>query len=775
MANASAINRAIMAQTKFSADPKSTYQRSLTDFSPAAVQPGNDGSAALQLARSLGVLGDTIGAAGVQNEKNKEKVDIALAEKVMAGTSEQDMLTKSAIDILSAHTGFNTNDNPYAKPLIEKMIGRYHRAKARQQYEEEVLQKEGYGDVKNSQGAVDRFNQYMGKYLTGVKNITDVEAFNTGFYDNHLVESNNIANDYLKWKDDQDSATRKATTEAQLSDIANNTMRATKEELTDQANLQFSGSVMTSAGREERILQGRKFAEEVADKGGDIEKLNHILDNVVIGYDDDGTPLKLRQFVNVKNLTDVTARRKAELFDSTLQDLRKKMMAGSVANLNATFDHLAQSKDPNDQILHEALLKDKDNIFQYIQKRELRELVQKNRATAKASLSRKANDYLDQIWMAWQPGGNTHAMGRRIPQSMGELEKLPYDWVDDQNSPVTKNMEWTKDMINSWMDGKVAVIRNNPNISEDEKVAQMVRLFSFPPAKHYAEVYKNAFDTAFATVTVDNLNQADPTGAKYSEQLKVAMKMYQTDPHAFAELYGEDITRQAAALQILAEGDGSLRGGVNRFAGGREVMADPQMREAVEKKVRPLVDGATLGGFTGLNGEPANLNLGLSQNIFLQQQVKMAAEYLVASGRSERNALDEAKAAVAKGYYTYRDTAVPRSIFNGIPLSTTGDQARMGYAILEEAVQAHKATHYTDSDASITVHWNPVRQSFVIVGGPGDPTVLDIGELTRRAVTKIDSYSTAEGSQVQPQPDNFTQDPPDSYYRSWKVPGNYLR
>lgn len=713
------VSNAIGTQKQFSPMPQGTYEKRLHSVNIAA-NTSNDG---LLLAKSLGVLGDALATEGLSQEKRREQLGIAEAERIISSRSEEDMKKLTAIEMINNYGNFETADNPYAISTIEKMRGKYFGAKAKNQYDTEVVQAQGR--AKTPEEEVARYNKFIqDKYGEYIKTTSDEKAFNKGFYDNHIVDQLETANNQIKYKSQELDAIRIGTTQAELSKIVETAHTMSKEDILSKFNEVMDNNRMANASIPERIQQAKQFLKDLTEMTGDYQKVEHIMDAGVLGVDGSGAPVHVGSVVDGQDFKRAAELRTRQLFGERVQSDILALQKMTPAEVNKQFDTW-QRDDPE---WFNVMTGYRDNIFTYHQQVEKRKQIEETKQNISKAVRQASFSHLENQWNAYQAGNNKDAMGYVVAASYGDLPQFEYQTVDSQGDVVTKKYSWSKEDVNLYVDNKLSQIINNPSLTPEERSAETMRLLSWPPAKHYSDSIKMQLTTALDSLTVDKLKTDSSGKAVLTGQAQDAIQMYRTDPEAFQHLFGSHLTTEMETLQLLTQATGDTREGVNLYAQGRDKRRDNELvngERGIKAQVSRYLASERLQGFLGIDGQEVAVNTSLVSNRSVSRRVEALAQNLMYAGMPADRAVETAMEKTRSSTYVWKDTAIPRSIFNGI---MTENKATVGKAVLEYYLDSFAKSTGVDP-AFISTEYDIDRNVLTISGGGGHVT-YNVNDIT---------------------------------------------
>ena len=669
------VSNAIGTQKQFFPSPQGTYAKRLNQVAGNIEVQADTSNSGLLLAQALGTLGDAITTEETSREKRKEQLGISEAERIIAGRSEEDLKKMTAIEMLNNYGQFDTADNPYAITTIEKMRGKYLGARAKNEYELEVRQKEGI--AKTTEEEVARYNKFIReKYGQYVSTTSDTEAFQKGFFDNHIVDQVEQANNQIKEKSEELDAIRKGTTEAELSQLVNNGFNLDAKSLAGGYNKIMAQNRLANASPTERIEQTKQFLRDYVQMTGDYTKVDYLATNGVLGVDDKGSPIKIKDVINLQDYKRAAELRTNQIYgerlQKSLQDLQAK---GSMASVNKQYD-IWKKQDPS---WFNVMVPYRNNLEEYYAKLEEQKLKNEMKMSVDEHLRQMSFGVLEDQYRAYEAGNNKDSQGYVVASSYSDLPKFSYQTLDASGNPSDKKYEWSKEDVNVFIEGKLHQIMSSGG-SPEERSAKIMKLLLFPPAQHYADTIKMQLNSAIDSLTVDKLGKDSKGNPVLTGQLQDSIKMYQTDPEAFQHLFGEDTTKNLETLQLLSQATGNVKEGVALFAQGRDKRNDVEFSRRVHGEISRRLGFTRLRGFKNVDGSVSKVDTALASNRSIMRRVESLAENLMFSGMTSENAVHTALEKVRKTSYVWRDTAVPRTIFNGI---RTQNKAAIGKQVLD--------------------------------------------------------------------------------------------
>lgn len=711
------LSNAIGTQQQFTPRPRDTYEKRLVHPTINTYE-SNSG---MMLAKSLGVLSDALNIEALSGEKRKEKIGIYEAERIMAGRTEDDIRKLNAIEMLNTHGEYRISDNPYAVTTIEKMRGKYLGSRVKTEYELDVVANQGR--MKTPEEEVQRYNKYIhDKYQALGTNTTDNEAFSKGYFENHIFDQLDVANKQINYKSSELETDRKITTNAELSKIIDTSYTSKPEDITAKFNETMAHNRMAGATRGERIEQTKIFLKNLTDQTGDATQLEHLIENGIIGVDDKGTNIKIGDVIDAQPFKRNAESRTRQLHEVRIQSDLKRLSESSPAIINSQYDEW-KAKDPT---YFNVMVPYRDNLLNQQEQMERRKQMKEAKQKATQFADEKAFSIYENQYKAYGAGNNKDVMGYNVATTFGELPEFSYETIESDGSVATKKYSHSHETFNRFIDKKIYDITSRIDLPIEEKARQTMKILQWGAANHTSNSIKMQIGNTMDTLTIDKL-KTDPNGLVYlPENLNLGMEMYRTDHESFRNIMGETLTNEVETLQLLNQSTGgNLNEAVNLYALSKDKRKDPVFSKDVKGKVAIAAGQASFSGFFGIDGKEMKIDTSLISNYAITKRVTTLAENLVYAGYTVDNAIETSLKKAKETSYVYKDTAIPRSIFNSI---NTDEKARVGKAVLDYYVDRFTQETGVARD-HITIDFDINRNRLKILGG-GKMTAYSVNDIT---------------------------------------------
>lgn len=690
---ASNVSSALGTQRQFSAMPQNTYEQRLASL-PAHVgvtaPASNDG---VLLARSLGVLGDSLLALGVAKEKDREKVDTAATERLLKGASEEDLRKLKAIDLLNTYGHFELADSPYALRLTEQWRGQYCGAIALAEYSKLVAQE---GRAKTSEEEAARFTKFYNEKLSDyLKETSHEQAFREGYFDNFRVDLLSQVKAQIADYSKDLRAVRDGTLQAAFGQLAQNSLNLTPEELTAKAQELFRGAAVTKMTREERMAIAKGFMSSVAAFSGSPSKVKALAD-LELYTGDDGNPVKLGSVVDnseaIENAV-ISARR---MNDEYIFKKRIEMQKLKPEEILPWMQELKK----NDPDVFRILAPESEQVYHNAVVLQKQEEARKAKLAAKQAARSQMGYILDSQFTAHM---NNQATDGRYPvaQSISGLPKATY--VDENGNTV--NASWTPEVVYDYLKGKMIDLYMNQNLSPQDKAKTAMRMVSWGPGESYAKALKGQIQGALDTASTHSIVQDMDVGS-----VRNALELYDADSGTFGQIFGPEIIASIQTIKSLRDLGKSTDDALTIFVQGRDALKDPTLKETYETNYKNRLTSELSVDITDMSGN--TVSVPIAEDSILNSHIHTMAMYLQGAGYSIDTAMAMAKEKAKENYWAYNNHVFPKYWFSGLNVEDKGPTAS---AFMDNERQA--LASYSGVDAShIFAIYNPYTGRVEIKG-----------------------------------------------------------
>ncbi|SHJ82683.1 hypothetical protein [Propionispora hippei] len=687
---ASNVASALGTQRQFSAMPQNTYEQRLTSL-PAHVgvtaPASNDG---VLLARSLGVLGDSLMALGVAKEKDREKVDTAATERLLKGVSEEDLKKLKAIDLLNTYGHFELADSPYAINLIEKWRGKYFGSKTLAEYSELVAQE---GRAKTSEEEAARFSKFYNEKLPEyLKETSHEQAFREGFFDNFHVDLLSQVKAQIADYSKDLRAVRDGTIQADFGQLAQNSLNLTSEELTAKAQELFRGAAVTKMTREERMALAKTFLNNVAVFSASPDKVK-ALSSIELFTGDDGNPVLLGSKVDnseaIQNAI-ISARRMNDEY------VFKKRIEMQKLKPDEILPWMQELKK-NDPEMYHILAPESEQVYHNAVVLQKQEEARKAKALAKqAAMNQKRY-----IWRAqFNAHMNNQATDGRYPVAQS-LSGLPDAYFVDENGNTVKSPWTPEEAYDLFKENMMELYMKD--ISPQEKAKTAMQVLRFGPGESYVKALKGQIQGALDTASTHTIVQDMDVGS-----VRSALEMYEADSGTFGRIFGPEITASIQTIRSLRDLGKSTDDALTIFVQGREALKDPTLKEQYETNYKNRKPSSV--DITDMSGSTASVPI--TEDSILNSHIHTMALYLQGAGYPIETAMEIASGKAKENYWAYNNHVFPKAWFSGLNVD---DKAATASAFMDNQRQA--LASYSGVDAShIFAIYNPYTDRIEIKG-----------------------------------------------------------
>ena len=726
------VQNAVGTQKQFSAQPKSVYEQRLVGL-PAQTKIDAGYSDELQkLGESLGVLGGAADRYVEHREKRKEKIGIAEAERVVSMQDEESLQKMGAIEALNNFSDFNLSDNPYAITTYEKMRGKYFASKAQTDYS---TYREGLPPAKDAKEENSRFVDFMQTKYGDVYGVTsDTQAFQQGFFDNFIPAQVKVNQTWNSEKTQEIETMRKGMTLATISDIAEKGYFLNSNQIANDLTTTFGHSNMAGATIPERIGYGEEFFKSFIQMTGDYNKLTQIAENTILGVDPEGNPIKISEVINLSPYQRAGEVVSSQIYDEKKQTFMKGLEGKPDAEVNASFEGLKTS-DPH---FYNEIKTQRDTVIQRNKAIEDRKRLKEEQARAESFAMGQLSEGFQADWEAYNSGSDMTKYGKARATTHSDI-MVKYKTINAKGEVIEKEEKATKEQAFAFAKQMYGHIVSSDK-SDDEKSRDLFKLFEWKPVGFMKDTFKTDIQSALDSLSPDN--------PKMNDTLFRAMGMHRRDPDKFNRLFGTETSNQINVIKALSEGaGGDFTEGARRYSVGRDRLNDPTLKKAIDTKIDTrLAYGTTIAGFRTLEGGETSLNTSILSNKDIYNSVRETARYLHASGMDDQQAVKIATQEAQKYQFVYRETAVPKDIFNGIK---TDQQAKVGKMALDRMIGNFSKTAGIE-EQFVNIDWDSDRGLFVMSGG-GQHTTRDINDIEWEGNTLLEEWtkdSKAQGHNV---------------------------
>ncbi|GBG55154.1 hypothetical protein SPFL3102_03584 [Sporomusaceae bacterium FL31] len=701
------VENAIGTQRQFTPNPQGTYEKRLQ---APTFRPSSAGTQGSQLAAALGLFGNAVMAEGQSKLERDQKYGVAEATRISRGTTEDDMKKLTSIDILQTYGDKALSENPWAVATVEKMKGTYFGARAKDEYN---ALRQSEEPAKTADEEVTRFNKFHQEYFgKNAENATDLTAFRAGFFDNHLADQAEFAAKRSGELEVERKGIAQGSVQASLGEIVAKAPTLHQEDLVKQVSDTFADTRLLGFSIPERVKLAREMAIDLAQSTGDYGSIEALGKNVVIGSRPDGTKVMLGEVLNTHDVQQLAEQKTSQLFGAGVQDSITKLQGMTKEEVNATYEKW-RVENPH---WFNVMSPFRDNIFHYQTQMEQKKLAATFAQAEQQYVVSQSSSILNNQLRAYLAGSTKDGAGHVVAASFGDLPKIKYQHRNSSGILEEKSKTLDSEDVNMFVDSELQKIMSNTQWDSQRKTAEAMKLLKWGPAKSYTDSVKMQLNNAIDTMTVDKLPLGDDGKARLSDQLQSAVQMYNTNPEDFYEMMGSEVTHKLEAVQLLSQANGGdIKTAIGLYAQGRDRAKDKEFTKVTDMSIMDRLASTSLSGFMDLQGNSVDVKVSAAGNRSVMERVEGLAKWLAYAGTDPAEAVEQAKATAQKTHYIWKDTAVPRSIFNGI---NSPQRVQVGQQVLDYYYGKYLKDTGVDPQFVTTTYDNK-RGVFRITGGGG--------------------------------------------------------
>ena len=703
---------AIGTQRQFTANPENVYEKRLVNVGAASVSAVQDNDA-LRLAQSLGVASNALSGILEDEQKTKDKISLARAEKVTAGLTTDDWKKMTATQIMSRDSTFLTGDDPYAVALIEKMRGKYFSSQFNSEY---ALWAKKQPPTKDSAVEAEQYQKYMQDRRGEVAAVAgEHEAFDIGYYDNFMPQTVQHVNNFIKERSAALDSDRIGTTSATLSNLAREYYTMPIEDTVKNVNDIISRSIMAHAQPGEIQEQLKKFAYDYADRSGNPEALKKLWSDVK-WVDADGTEHTIGNSVDLENAVKTAENAKRIRLDKDTYEFEQRLMKMPKADIMAFMKKTETENNTMFQIFAPKI----DNIFARKDAQEAAEAKKRLAAQARAGASQRGSQVVKNYLGLYMQGATTTASGKPIPSSTGQLKEFMKFTDADGKSHSPEDAEG---MIIAEVGNQFQYYAEG-SLPPEDKARYMLKLMRWGAAKPFADSFKQSLGSSLASLTPDRI---DPSG-KMDPVIEQALVMYHNGSEDVTDIFGSGATKDLRLLSILTDGTGSVQDAVQLFADARTNRSNTELVNTVDRVLLTAPPPATVDGYQELGGGTGHIDQTLGTHWDMLERVQEVAKSLRLTGRyTTDQAAQMAKDYAQQNYFIYQGTALPKRMFGGIDMT---NKVGGGKEMIDDCISMYIDDHPDLTWDKVIIDYDEDHGVLNIRGGSYGDKTWGVSELT---------------------------------------------
>lgn len=645
------ISNAIGTQRQFSKQPERVYEKRLIEPSfGRGISIGANGDAQ-SLANSLGLLGKGIFAESLAEDKRREKVGEAEADRIFAVTSEKDKEKLATLDILGRSDKFDLTDNPYAIARIDELRGQHLNSLFKNEYEQTVLPNQDL--AQNSQANIKNYEDFMAQKLKDADvTIYNRTAFDKGFYKSRPMDIIQQDANYRKRRQADLEAQRNAAIGSKIDDVIAKSLNMSGDEVASELQDIQLDEMLTGVDKATRIKLLNSIGKGLA-TNGNTEQLSAWGETIAYYDLNNNEPVRVKNLMPMGELTKMADDANVHLNEQKTRDFLKSLEDIPSAALADKFDEL-KAKDP---LFWKSVAPMQKNLYaqkQREEKKAIKEAAKKQEALYKTNA---VNYVLDSRFEAFRLN--------KPMDTYGSLMNSKQITIGGKTTTITEDelMSWGQGRLVDWGQQVQA-----GTLSRVDAAKNSMQLLAFPQMSGLAKAQKQN-----NAMILSSLNPAalvrDATGAmKLPERVDEMLNMYDVDKATFETIFGEEQTADVATLADFVKVNGEAEG-VSKFAVYKENKNNPDFRKFVNQTVTDKLGDDMSGTVAlhslGANGDSDTINF--NTNPVLEKSLRLNLEAGLYSGMTANDAYDNAEKRVMENYMSFKGCAFPKSFVYNVP------------------------------------------------------------------------------------------------------------
>ena len=662
-------SNALGTASQFMPRPRDVQAGGLSGVRSGGVSGSNYVSSATQLAGALGILGQTLADVEMSEQKRNEEYDLAVAKKAMDGETMESVATRGSLQILP-DKGLTTRDTGVGEALIDKQRGQYLSFAATRDFDNIVkneplpLTPEEY---------ISKYNEFVSsRYAHSIeKGVTNVTAFNEGFYEAHPSNQRTVLSQYDTRKDKEDKEFALSSLNGSLGSAIENYNGTNKEGFTAQILNDFkqcriSGRFDTTTN----ITIAESVIKRLAASGIYTDKeLKELASKMEVGLSPDTLlPVNADKVIDINSYTTFTNSTNANRLTidtfNELEELKKLSVQDMIKTVSAL--------EFTDRAKYARLAP------------HLPTLINEKKRAEEAEKARQAKIAIEQ-----QSRGM--ALSSVISKITGHLagkadwsNSVEVSYVDENGA--TKKRPATSEEIEQGV--KVALAQYTVGKSPQDKNNIVLKVLGMPLAQTYTQNYKNQGLYAINTMKVD-----DKGNLIGDTDVDNFYALYDTNPAEFARVFGTDLTGKLTVLSNMVKLKNDKGEAYREFARANVFLeANPKVKEAYTTEMSTKLAGATFN-ITDMNGNKVSAMYSASPEL-LNTATTMGVYYR--TNHMDEYTFSNIQDMVSKGYTTYDGhNIIPKRIFAS-PFPDVEDPIAVGKQVIDFIIKNKYQGNYAE-------------------------------------------------------------------------------
>lgn len=674
-------SNALGTASQFMPRPRDVQAGGLSGVRSGGVSGSNYVSSATQLAGALGVLGQTLMDVEMSEQKRNEEYDLEVAKKAMAGETMESVATRGSLQIL-ADKGLTTRDTGVGEALIDKQRGQMLSFAVTRDFDNMVkneplpLTPEEY---------VAKYNDFVSsKYAHFTENgVSNVTAFNEGFYEAHTSNQRTILSQYDTRKDKEDKEFALSTFNGSLGSSIENYNGTNKEGFTaqiinDYNQCKISGMFDTTTN----ITIAESAIKRLSASGVYNDKeLKELASKMEVGLSPETLlPVTADKVIDINSYTTLTNATNANKLTIDTYNEIEELKKLSVQDMIKTVSSL----EFTDKAKYARLAP------------HLTTLINEKKRAEEKERERLAKLAINQQAKGMAVSSVVSKVTSHLAGKSDWSDKVEVSYVDEDGA--TKKRQATPEEIEQGV--KVALAQYTQGKSPQDKNNMVLKVLGMPFANSYTQNYKNQGLYAINTMRVD-----DKGNLIGNTDVDNFYALYDTNPAEFARVFGTDLTGKLTVLSNMVTLKNDKDGAYREFARANVFLeANPKVKEAYTNEVSTKLAGATFS-ITDMNGNEVSAMYSSSPELS-NTAITMGVYYR--ANHMDEYTLSNIQDMVSKGYTTYDGhNIIPKRIF-----ASQFPDVEDPIAVGKQVIDAIKEKKYGDNYAEVS--YNSATNEIII-------------------------------------------------------------
>lgn len=672
-----AISDALGTARQFTPKPDATYQGRYNDLRPSQVYAGQ--SSWSTLADNMARLNNALQSYAVSHEKYLESTGLEGAEALIKSKSPEEIEKLNTIDGAQIAGFVDMGSNPYFKAYAEKLRGNFLSAKIKQEYDDKYASIPAKSATEEAQRYAKFTNDRRDEILRNAP-ASNLLAFDKGYYENALVNNNNLVTTYNKKKNEEAIINTVSDITNELGQLtADAPLILAKDNHTFSERVQeiFNSTRLMGLPAQIREKLVKDWVKELVDTGVmPTERLNMMLDKIVIQTNMTGDTKVMSDIVDKKLLSEANLAQNMRYNQAQVEDWCKKY--GDTKQAQKFIDETIafQFTNPDEfrkrSVAIPAVLsraRQKENEDKALMRSYARSKLTGAGGSGAGGKTISDPDVISQAIGAWQSG----------MQFCGQYGSI-------------SNMKFEPAVFVDCMSNQIRYLASNGNYGLITKVMAM------PQAKNIKSDLSTQFATSLAGVTLDSNGQV-----QYDQQTKDLINWINRDPSGVIATFGGTLATEAMTIAGLTRCTGSLDSAMQKYAVWNGYTSE---QKADAKKPFSSVSFYDAEGVANLRGDSYDHKVDITNSPSRRSAWETLCAIYKMEGKGDEAAMNLAGSEIANNYVYYRHAEIPKGCYN--ELGTQADNYWFAVALDNEC--------YLDdgtADNSIFINYDEVHETFM--------------------------------------------------------------